>query len=161
MTASSPASDLYERDFYAWSQVQARELRRLARTRPNVPLDLSHLAEEIADLGKERRNSLRTRTQRIMERLLLLEHSTALGPRAQWIGEVADLRMDIELRLSKALTRDLQRQLPKLYEAARRVVTRKMEAYGETAAVEQLPKSCPYMLEQVLEGWWPEREQRG
>jgi len=43
---------LYEADFYAWTQEQARELRRLARTRPDVPLDLAHIAEEIQDLGK-------------------------------------------------------------------------------------------------------------
>ena len=46
------AEQLYESDFYAWTQAQARELRRFARTRPNVPLDLAHLAEEIRDLGK-------------------------------------------------------------------------------------------------------------
>jgi hypothetical protein len=47
------SEELYENDFYAWSQMQAKELRRLARTRPNLPLDLAHIAEEIADLGSE------------------------------------------------------------------------------------------------------------
>jgi hypothetical protein len=46
---------LYEEDFYAWTQAQARELRRFAESRPNVALDLPHLAEEIRDLGKEQR----------------------------------------------------------------------------------------------------------
>ena len=46
------ARRLYESDFYAWTQAQAKELRRFARTRPNVPLDLAHIAEEIRDLGK-------------------------------------------------------------------------------------------------------------
>jgi hypothetical protein len=31
---SRPVDDLYERDFFAWTQSQARELRRFARTRP-------------------------------------------------------------------------------------------------------------------------------
>jgi uncharacterized protein DUF29 len=47
------ATELYESDFYARTQTQARELRRFAATRPNLPLDLFHLAEEIADLGTE------------------------------------------------------------------------------------------------------------
>ena len=77
MAATLPA-ELYEQDFYAWTQAQARELRRFADTRPNLPLDLPHLAEEIADLGKEQRNSLRSWTTRVIEHLLLLEHSPAI-----------------------------------------------------------------------------------
>ena len=57
MTARPPAV-LYDDDFYAWTQAQARELRRFARSRPNLPLDLAHIAEETADLGTERRNRL-------------------------------------------------------------------------------------------------------
>jgi hypothetical protein len=37
-------SQLYVADFYAWTRHQA--------TRPNLPLDLEHIAEEIRDLGK-------------------------------------------------------------------------------------------------------------
>jgi hypothetical protein len=51
MSAMQP-EQLYEADFYAWTQAQAKELRRFAKTRPNVPLDLAHIAEEIQDLGK-------------------------------------------------------------------------------------------------------------
>ena len=68
-------AELYERDFYAWTQAQARELRRLGATRTTLPLDLPRLAEEIADLGKDRRDALRSWATRIVERLLLLEHS--------------------------------------------------------------------------------------
>jgi len=63
-------AELYERDFYAWTQAQARELRRLNATRPNLPLDLPRLAEEIADLGKDRRDALRSWATRVIERLL-------------------------------------------------------------------------------------------
>ena len=76
------ATDLYEDDFFAWTRLQAKELRRFARTRPNLPLDLAHLAEEIADLGKSQRDSLRSWTRRIVEHLLLIAYSPAEGPRA-------------------------------------------------------------------------------
>jgi Domain of unknown function DUF29 len=49
----SSAVDLYEDDFYTWTQLQAKELRRFARSRPNLPLDLPRIAEEIADLWEE------------------------------------------------------------------------------------------------------------
>ena len=153
---SDPTAELYERDFYAWTQAQARELRRFAAARPNLPLDLPHLAEEIADLGKEQRNSLRSWTRRIIEHLLLLEHSPAREPRAHWAGEIAAFRNEIEDRLTQTLKRDLRRQLPRLHEAARRVAARKMEAMGEAEAATRLPAACPYRLEQLLEDWWPE-----
>jgi hypothetical protein len=72
---------LYETDFYAWTQAQAKELRRFARTRPNVPLDLAHLAEEIQDLGKSEYEAVFSLTQRIIEHLLLIEHSSATDQR--------------------------------------------------------------------------------
>ncbi len=112
--------DLYEDDFFAWTQTQARQIRRFARTRPNLPLDLAHLAEEIADLGKEQRNALRSWTVRILEHLLLLEHSPAEAPRRGWIDEILDCRREIDLRLSATLKRDLSRQLQHLYDYARR-----------------------------------------
>ena len=56
------ADRLYDEDFFAWTRLQARELRRFARTRPNLPLDLAHIAGEIADLGTEQRNALRSWT---------------------------------------------------------------------------------------------------
>jgi hypothetical protein len=71
-------ADLYEHDFYAWTQLQAKELRRFARSRPNLPLDLPHIAEEIADLGRSQRDSLRSWTAHVIEHLLLLEHSPAV-----------------------------------------------------------------------------------
>ena len=77
---TSQLDRLYDEDFFAWTQLQAKELRKFARTRPNLPLDLPHLAEEIADLGKEQRNAMRSWTARIIEHLLLLEHSPAEQP---------------------------------------------------------------------------------
>ena len=82
------AADLYEDDFYAWTQQQAKELRRFARIRPNLPLDLPHIAEEIADLGTERRNAVRSWTARVIEHLLLSEHSPAQEPPRGRIKEI-------------------------------------------------------------------------
>jgi Domain of unknown function DUF29 len=155
-----PAEELYEHDFFAWTQLQARELRRFARTRPNLPLDLIHLAEEVADLGKEQRNALRSWTVRIIEHLLLLEHSPAEAPPRGWIDEIIGFRDEIEARLTPTLRRDLARQLPGLYERARRRVARKLELYGEADNVPPLPERSPYSLDQVLGDWWPEREQQ-
>jgi hypothetical protein len=146
---------LYDQDFFAWTQLQAKELRRFARTRPNVALDVRHIAEEIADLGKERRDALRSWTARILERLLLLEHSPAKEPRRGWIDEIVNFRSEIERRLTPTLERDLKRRLPQLYGEARRNLARKLERYGEAEIAARLPEACPYALHQVLGDFWP------
>ena len=149
------ANRLYEDDFFAWTQQQAKELRRFARTRPNVPLDLKHISEEIADLGTERRDSLRSWTGRIIEHLLLLEHSPAEGPRRGWIGEIVTFRRDIDRRLTPALRRDLRTQLQRLYDEARADLNRKLVLYGEAEVAARFPEICPYTLDQVLGDFWP------
>jgi hypothetical protein len=150
------AAELYEDDFFAWTQLQARELRRFARSRPNLPLDLPHLAEEIADLGRSQRDSLRSWTAHVLEHLLLLEHSPARDPRRGGIGEIVNFRREIDRRLSSALRRDLKRQLPRLYEEVRNDLATKLAPYGEAHFVDRFPDSCPYTLEQVLGNFWPE-----
>jgi hypothetical protein len=153
--SSKAAEQLYGDDFFAWTQVQARELRRFARLRPNVALDLRHIAEEIADLGTERRDSLRSWTRRIIEHLLLLQHSPAREPRRGWADEVDTFRDEIEERLTASLRRDLERQLPRLYGRARDRAKEELERYGETAAVARLPERCPYALDEILGNFWP------
>jgi len=46
-------SDLYDYDFFLWTQEQAAALRRAKDS--NLPLDWENLAEEIESLGKSER----------------------------------------------------------------------------------------------------------
>ncbi len=150
-----PIKRLYEQDFYAWTRAQARELRRFARSQPNVPLDLAHIAEEIADLGAEQRKRLRSWTRRIIEHLLLLEHSPARDPRRGSINEIVTLRREIDDHLSATLRRDLKRHLPRLYDQAQSDMVERLRIYGESEVAARLPARCPYTLDQVLGAFWP------
>jgi hypothetical protein len=85
MRTTTP-SQLYEADFYAWTRQQATELRRFAKTRPNLPLDLEHIAEEIQDLGKSEHDSVYSLARQVMQHLLLVEHSPATEQRRHWMG---------------------------------------------------------------------------
>ena len=154
--STAGVEQLYEDDFYAWTQAQARELRRFARTRPNVPLDLAHLAEEIADLGTERRSRIRSWTRRIIEHLLLLEYSPARDPRRGWIAEVVSFRREIGDHLTATLGRDLKRQLSRLYEEVCSDLPKKLAPHGEANIAARFPERCPYTLDQVLGDFWPE-----
>ena len=159
MTVSArSAAELYEDDFYAWTRLQAKELRRFARSRPNLPLDLAHIAEEVADLGRSQRDALRSWTANIIEHLLLLEHSPAREPRGAWIAEIVTWRRDIDRRLSGTLRRDLRRQLPRLYDEVRSDLPKKLAPYGEAQIAERLPEHCPYSIGEVLGDFWPRSE---
>jgi hypothetical protein len=149
--------DLYDRDFYQWTQNQASALRRLAHDRWNGPLDLSHLAEEVEDLGRSTRNAVRSQLQRIIEHCLKLEHSAAAEPRPGWMNSIDEARDEIENLLTPTLRRDLDDQLSRLFARTRRRVDRDLRAHGEAGAADALPETCPYTLEQLLdEDWLPE-----
>jgi hypothetical protein len=150
------AQRLYDDDFYAWTRDQATALRRLALTRPNVEIDLEHLIEEVADLGTNRRDAVRSQLRRILQHCLKLEHSPAGDPRPGWHDSVIEARLELEDKLSRSLRRDLQRNLPKLYDQARRAAADSMRAYGEGTAADALPETCPYGLADLLRhGWYP------
>ncbi|MGH6898179.1 MAG: DUF29 domain-containing protein [Geminicoccaceae bacterium] len=150
-----PPEQLYQSDFYAWTQAQAKELRRFARTRPNLPLDLAHIAEEIRDLGKSEYEAAFSLTQRIIEHLLLIEHSPATDERLHWSDEIDEFRDQLDRKLSPTVRRRLQREFEEAFARARRRVRRKMARYGETQAAAALRAECPYTLEQVLGDWLP------
>ena len=83
---SARAEQLYADDFYAWTQLQAKELRRLARTpAERSPSICAHLAEEIADLGTERRDALRS---------WIRAHPRASAAARAFPGEGATARLD-------------------------------------------------------------------
>src|SRR5262245_36622504 len=109
MSAPQP-EQLYETDFYAWTQAQATELRRLAKTRSNVALDLGHLADEIRDLGKSEYEAVFSLLQQIIQHLLLMEHSPATDQRLHWADEIDGIRDQMERRLSPAIRRRLRRE---------------------------------------------------
>ena len=157
MRATTP-SQLYEADFYAWTRQQATELRRFARTRPNLPLDLEHIAEEIQDLGKSEQHTVYSLARQIVQHFLLIEHSPATEQRRHWMDEIDEFRAQMKLKLSATIRRHLKRDFRAVYADARRMVERKMRRYGEEQAAAALPSDCPYTLEQVLGDWLPDTE---
>ncbi len=155
LAALDPA-ELYERDFYAWTRHQARELRRWRRLRPNAPLDLVHLAEEIEDLGNEVRNAVASQLERLIEHLLKLEYSRLREPRAGWANSVDSARGEIARRWSRSLARAVRPKLPDLYRRAARRAARSLLNHPEPEAAAAIPETCPWKPDQLLaEDWYP------
>jgi len=153
---ATSVEELYEQDFFAWTRDQAARLRELKETRPNLPLDLEHLAEEVDDLGTERRDAVRSQVCRVIEHCLKLEYSAAVDPRRGWLDSVIDVRGAIEDRLTASIRQDVGTVLPRLYGRARRKAENGLLGYGEREAAHALPAECPYALDDLLrDEWYP------
>jgi Domain of unknown function DUF29 len=153
---ATKAAELYEEDFYAWTRDQAASLRRMAKDRWNGPLDLEHLAEEIEDVGSERRDAVRGRIRRIIEHCLKLEHSRARDPRSGWKDSIDDARAEIEDKVTPMMRGDVERELPRLYGRARYKAARGLREYGEPEDAARLPAENPYALDDVhRHAWYP------
>jgi hypothetical protein len=143
-----PDALLYEQDFYVWTQRQA-ELLRAGRF---AELDLPHLIEEVEDLGVNLRNAVTSRTREIILHLLKLQYSPAVPPRAGWQESIGKQRDDLELELTASLQQHLEREFEKIFQKARRRAID--ELARDKVAPDQLPKACPYTLEQIIDPLW-------
>jgi hypothetical protein len=147
---------LYEQDFYVWTQRQAEALRRLAETRPNAELDFPHLIEEVEDLGTSQRDAVRSQVRRIIEHCLKLEYSSSPLPRASWYDSIIDARTELDDKLSPSLRRDLDQHLSRLWRQARTKTDNGLRRFGEPDAAALLPADCAYALDDLLaDGWYP------
>jgi hypothetical protein len=138
-----PAPNLYETDFYAWTQEQVSLLRKHQWSR----LDLLNLIEEIESLGKQQRQELRNRLSVLIGHLLKWEYQSSMRSRS-WLATIRVQRRDT-LRLLKdnpSLKPYLEDALPEAYENGRDL------AMGETNLAEQtFPQQCPYSLTEILD----------
>ncbi len=71
-------AELYDRDFYEWTQRNA-ELLRSGRA---GEADLSHIAQEIEDMGTARKHALQSRLTPLLTHLLKLQFQPAMRARS-------------------------------------------------------------------------------
>jgi Domain of unknown function DUF29 len=153
--------ELYEQDFYLWTQQQAAVLKRLAQTRSNAELDFPHLTEELEDLGMARRAAIRSHLRRIIEHCLELDYSAARYARAGWRDSIIDARAAIQDEITPSLRRDLEERLPRLWTQARTKADNGLRGHRETDAADLLPAACPYALDELLTDDWYPANRRG
>jgi hypothetical protein len=138
-----PANDLYEIDFYAWTQQQAR----LLRERRWDDLDLDNLVDEVQTVGWSDKRQIQSRLEVLLAHLLKWRFQPG-GRGNGWIGTIFEQRGRlIGLVEESPSLREFQRQeVFKSYRAAR------LTAAKETGiALHVFPEECPFTPEQVLD----------
>ena len=149
---------LYKDDVVAWAEQQAQALRDAARTNSNLPLDWENLAEEIEDLAKIYRSSLRSHLRRIIQHLVKLQHSPAVDPRRGWRQTVSLARLEVNdlLDESPSLKRQVEPLIKKVMESAIGLAISDMEHYDEiNPLMARLISRRTYTMDQVLRDWFP------
>jgi hypothetical protein len=137
-----PSPNLYETDFYAWTQEQATLLRNEQWSQ----IDLQNLIEEIQSLGKQQRQELRNRLSVLIGHLLKWQYQSGRRSRS-WLATLRIQRLDIA-----ELLEDNPSLKPYLKEALHKAYLKGVElALGETDLPKRIfPVQCPYSLSEIL-----------
>lgn len=137
------ANTLYESDFYAWTQEQARLLRE---KRWN-DLDLENLVDEVEAVGRSDRRQIESRLEVLMAHLLKWKFQP--GRRgSSWRTTIFEQRRRLTgLVEDSPSLREFQRQ-----EVFDSYLAARLKAADETGiAFGLFPEECPFTPEQVLD----------
>ncbi|MBK1667691.1 hypothetical protein CKO28_06540 [Rhodovibrio sodomensis] len=134
---------LYDRDFYRWTQDQARRLRALEG---DNRLDTGNLAEEVADLGRSELNKVTSHLRRALVHLLKAAWVTDDRLRAGWTAEI---RQHLN-EASDAFTPGMRQKidLDREWRRAWPVAEGKLVEQGDAAL--PMPVACPFTLDDLL-----------
>ena len=138
-----PANDLYEADFYTWTQEQAR----LLRERRWADLDLENLIDEVASVGSSEKREIRNRLVRLLAHLLKWKYQPAYRG-TSWRSTIREQRQQLAeiVEASPSLAGYLKQQ------AVERYLGATLRAAEETGiAIGVFPNECPFTPEQVLD----------
>ena len=141
----------YETDVVAWANEQAK----LIRAGQFDQLDLTHIAEEIEDVGKSEQRELASRMAVLLAHLLKWEYQPSRRSKS-WQFTLTTQRKEVAYVLAEAPSLrgkfDDAKWLEILWAKAR------TQAETETGLdIDTFPEICPWGVSDVLaEGWLPE-----
>jgi hypothetical protein len=138
--------DLYERDFYAWTQDQARRLRAIEG---DNRLDTARIAEEIEDLGRNDRRALAAHLMRALQHFAQAAMAVSDEPRAHWLAEASDHLVDARALVADSPSLVNRIDLERIWRTARKEANTKLRLYGDP----ELPRdlALPFTLEVLLD----------
>jgi hypothetical protein len=153
-----PASELYEKDFYAWANEQARLLKQIG---PLKGLDTKNLIEEIEDMGRSEAAALRSALGQALVHLVKLAYSPVVNPHEKWKSSVVKQRVKIEALLedSPSLISKMELIFAKAWKDARKIAVAELADYNESP---EIPAICPFTVGNVRdESYFPQAPGQG
>jgi len=143
IAAKPPANELYETDFYAWTQEQAR----LLRERRWDDLDLDNLVDEVESVGRGDKRQIESRLEILLAHLLKWKFQPG-GRGASWTGTIFEQRRRLIglLEESPSLREFQHKEVANSYPAARLLAAKET---GIALAV--FPEECPFTSQQALD----------
>ncbi|MEG3438765.1 DUF29 domain-containing protein [Pannus brasiliensis CCIBt3594] len=143
--AVSHFKDLYEKDFVAWADETAEQLRRGEID----GLDWEHIIEEIEGLGTSERRKVDSYLAQLLIHLLLYQYweSEREWCARGWKDEIGNFRLELEFSLeSRTLYNYFLQKIDIVYPKSVRRVIEKSELPAST-----FPETCPFTPEQLLD----------
>jgi hypothetical protein len=145
---------LYDRDLQLWLKQTIRQLQN----RDFAALDIEHLIEELIDLGKTEKNSLKSNLTILLAHLLKLrvQSDCPQAMQASWYSSILEHRQRVlnNLADTPSLKSYLVEAVEKAYRDARKLAIKegKLAKFGLSIPEEhEYPESCPFSLAQILD----------
>lgn len=145
---------LYDRDLQLWIEQTVQHLQN----RDFESLDLDHLIEELVDLGKSERNTLKSNLTILLAHLLklMVQHDVPDMIKGSWYSSVLEHRQRVlnNLTDTPSLKTFLVEAVEKAYPDARKLSIKegKLAKFGVRIPEEsEYPITCPFSIEQILD----------
>jgi hypothetical protein len=145
---------LYERDFQLWIEQTVRQLQQ----RQFEGLDVDHLIEELAELGKAERNALKSNLTILLAHLLKLRVQSDAPEmmKRSWYSSVLEHRQRVldNLDNTPSLKGYVEQTVEQAYPNARKLAIKegKLAKLGVRLPDEsEYPVVCPFAIAQVLD----------
>jgi hypothetical protein len=138
---------LYDDDILLWSEEQAALIRRLGRTRRDLPneLDLENVAEEIESVGRSELASVESYIELILLHLIKLSTEPMSDAARHWRAELVGFHGNMKRRFAESMRQRID--LHDLWRLAREQAILASEHRDPPA---ELPESCPFDLDEIL-----------
>lgn len=148
------SNKLYDSDLQLWIERTIQQLQN----REFASLDIEHLIDELADLGKSEKNTLRSNLKILLAHLLKLkmQHDAPDSMKASWYSSVVEHRQRVldNLADTSSLKSFLVEAVEKAYPDRRKLAIKegKLAKFGVSVLEEsEYPINCPFGIEEILD----------
>ena len=148
------SNTLYEQDLQRWIEQTIGQLKN----REFESLDIEHLIEELVDLGKSEKNTLKSNLMILLAHLLKLrvQSDAPNTMKRSWYSSVLEHRQRVlnNLADTPSLKSFLEEAVEKAYADSRKLAIKegKLAKFGVRMPEEsEYPLICPFSIEQILD----------